>query len=691
MKKQKHNTVLLFSTDLDGTLVGKPDATTAFRKTWNSLDSSQRPLLCFNSGRLLNQTLELMENSDLPTPDYLICGVGSLIYDVMAKAVIKEFSDTLTVGWDLKSVEKMMPKIPNIEKQPKEYQHHFKSSWHYHNASVEEIDAIKARLKDAGLDVNVIYSSSRDLDILPKYANKGNSLNWLLTNLGISPDQVVVAGDTGNDISMFSLKRVKGIIVNNAQPELFRATIHYQTYVAEKPFADGVLEGLIEYGVIRNILDPTPDEIRHAHYDPSLRHVLKTEKIKGLGADQLAFIELAREKAIEAIRKNITPLGFSACSIEENFFQNSDQNYKSVWARDGAISLIGTVSLQDSDIRECQENTLRTLLKHVSPYGLVPSNVLIDDQRPDYSGIGGISSVDGGLWLIIACYYFVKESRNYDFLREWYNILEIVINRLRALDSNNDMLLEIPEAGDWTDLFGRSYNILVDEVLWYYANFSFARMAELTGQFDKAIECLRWAQGIKEAILEKFWPTQTSDLQTRTFADQQFSLGDTSYLLAEITPFSFDWRCDVLGNILACLFNVLDLDRSQLAFRYMWGVGVNDPWPTVNLYPPVNAGDPSWRAYYTVNLLNLPHHYHNGGIWPFIGGEWVCFLSRLGLRDIAHQELFRLAEINQKGIHQEWEFNEWYHGVTGRPMGKAFQAWSASGFIKAYHELQMDS
>ena len=75
------------------------------------------------------------------------------------------------------------------------------------------------------------------------------------------------------------------------------------------------------------------------------------------------------------------------------------------------------------------------------------------------------------------------------------------------------------------------------------------------------------------------------------------------------------------GNILAVLFNVLDVARARIAFRFMWGVGINDPWPVKNLYPVVHSGDPDWRPYYTVNLLNLPHHYHNGGIWPFIGAS----------------------------------------------------------------------
>ena len=122
----------------------------------------------------------------------------------------------------------------------------------------------------------------------------------------------------------------------------------------------------------------------------------------------------------------------------------------------------------------------------------------------------------------------------------------------------------------------------------------------------------------------------------------------------------------------------------------MWGVGANNPYPVCNLYPPVQAGDPEWKAYYTVNLLNLPGHYHNGGIWPHIGGMWVRYIHRLGRRELACQELVRLAHLNRQGVSAEWEFNEWHHGVTGRPMGKSYQAWSAASFIRACHALHMD-
>jgi len=263
---------------------------------------------------------------------------------------------------------------------------------------------------------------------------------------------------------------------------------------------------------------------------------------------------------------------------------------------------------------------------------------------------------------------------------------------LAAHDSNNDGLLEIPEAGDWTDLFGRSYNVLYDEVLWFRANVCYARLLTFLGQHARAADYLRWSQKIRGEILANFWPStkQSFGVTEATFADRQFSLGDSQYLLAQVSPFAFDWRCDVYANLLAFLTNVLDVDRARTAFKFMWGVGVNEPFPVTNLYPPVQSGDPDWKPYYTVNLLNLPGHYHNGGLWPLVGGMWVRFIYRLGLREVACRELLKLAQLCHAGSKCEWEFNEWAHARTGRPMGKRFQAWSAASYLRACHELPIE-
>ena len=689
-----HQNIRFFCSDLDGTLMGNDKATQQFKTIWEKLPAERRPKLCYTSGRLLDDILNLVNSGVLPEPDFIISGVGTNIYDFQKQGVVRNFTEILDEGWDIEKVNSVISDNPLlIEKQPDYYQNEYKSSWFLNEATPEQIEGIQHAMDETELEVRVVYSSSRHLDILPKSANKGNSLHWLLRHIGMPASETLVAGDSGNDSAMFSLKGVRGIVVGNAQPELLDLTADMPVYRApqNEVCAFAVVNGLHYFGLIGEADFSTTEDSEPQF----LREVLRAsgdELIGNLTREQSDFIRQGYHKAIEAIKKNITPLGFTACSTEDNDVTGTDENYQSVWARDGAVTIIGSLPLrtQDDEIAVCQRQTLETLLKHVSVNGQIPANVRIVDERPDYSGVGGIASIDSGIWVIIAFHAYVSESRDMDFLRKYIDTLQRVMTWLSAHDSNNDALLEIPEAGDWTDLFGRSYNVLYDEVLWYKCNVSFARMVEMLGDTQRASDYLRWARVIKREILANFWPTTKQHIyQTVSFAEQQFSIGDARYLLAQITPFDFSWRCDTFGNLLAFLYDVTDANHASQTFRFLWGVGINQPYPIANIYPVVTMGDKDWRSYYAVNLLNLPNHYHNGGVWPLVGGHWVRFLNKLGLRDLALQELFHLTELNKLGSAHEWEFNEWAHGQTGRPMGKAYQAWSASEFIRACHDLHI--
>ncbi len=684
--------IRLFSVDLDGTLLGNPESAQRFKETWESLPRESRALLVYNSGRSVKDTRSLIAARILPEADYIIGGVGTEFHDPQAPGEVPEFVSQFGEGWNLALVEQIVGATPGVERQPPEFLHPYKSSWFLHRASREQIEALTHRLGEAGLQVTVVYSSLRHLDVLPRRANKGNALTWLCRRISMLLDQVLVAGDTGNDSSMFVLPGVRGIVVENAQPELFEAVVKLPVFVATKVMADGVLEGLKHFSLIPSIPPPEP----HPQRDGAAWHgiLFGPDALPSLSREDRDLIATGYEKALVALRKNITPLGFSACSIPDNDITGTDANYHSVWARDGCFTLVQTVEMNDPDIRAAQRATLCTLLNAMAPNGQVPANVRIKDLVPEYAGVGGICSIDSGLWLIIAAYHYVTHAEDTAFLDEYGWRLQRIMDWLSAHDSNNDGLIEVPEAGDWTDLFGRSYHVLYDEVLWYRANICYGRLLEYQRQFDRASDYLRWSQQIAGKIKASFWPSTRIDPSNptdpvATFAARQASLGDSQYLLAEITPFAFNWRCDVLGNVLAFLTNVIDVDRARTAFRFMWGVGVSQPWPVANLYPVVQSGDPDWRPYYTVNLLNLPHHYHNGGIWPFIGGLWVRFIHRLGLHDLALLELVKLAQVNRAGAVHEWEFNEWVHGKTGLPMGKYFQAWSAAAYLRACQELHL--
>ncbi len=422
------------------------------------------------------------------------------------------------------------------------------------------------------------------------------------------------------------------------------------------------------------------------------RMLFNPSEYRELNVQEQQLLHEAYQKSLEALRRNITPEGFSACSLADNAVYGTDANYRAVWARDGAKTVVWTLDLDDDDIRQCQAATLRTLLRHQSPAGQIPGYVCLDSEEPAYMGVGGIAAIDAGLWIMIALWRYSSETGDWSVLEEFRPQLQRAMDWLGAHDSNHCGMLEIPEAGDWTDLFARSYHVLYDEVLWYRCLICYANILEHFGESDRAEEYRQWSRHVQRVILRSFWPStraQETEGGLPSFTDVQFGLGDARYLVAQISPFAFSWRCDVYANLLAFLMNLIDRDRAMMTFRFMWGVGVNEPWPVQNLYPTVHAGDPEWREYFVVNLLNLPDHYHNGGIWPFVGGLWTRYIHKLGLCDLAKRELVKLAKLCSLGVSQPWEFNEWHHGRTGRPMGKSFQAWSAASFLQACHDLHV--
>ena len=399
--------------------------------------------------------------------------------------------------------------------------------------------------------------------------------------------------------------------------------------------------------------------------------------------------DTAFDAARDTLARNVTPLGFTAASLADNPLNSYDANYAAVWARDGVITGLWTLCLDDPRLIEAFRATIRALARHQAPSGLIPSNVRLAEEVPDFSGIGGIASVDSVIWFVIGAVRLAFHTGDRAFAEEIAEPVDRAMRWLAAHDANNDSLIEIPESSDWMDIFPRSYNVLYDEVLWWQACLDTAALFDGIGRDGGA-----WrdqATTIRTAILDQFWPTGDQLMEIAGSKTGRFSPGEAYYLLSQITPFDYGWRCDVYANLLAALSGLLDERKLDRLFTFLWGVGVNSPFPVTCLYPPIVSGAKDWKDYFLVNFLNIPDHYHNGGIWPFIGGLWVRFLAAVGRVELAHRELASLAESCRQGIKVEWEFNEWLHGSTGRPMGKTHQAWSAASYVHAYASLHRDA
>ncbi len=124
----------------------------------------------------------------------------------------------------------------------------YKVSYYLHDADPIELKRIRTMLLEQSIRAELVYSSQRDLDVLPQGCNKGSAAEYVAHYLDFEPRNVIVCGDSANDIAMFD-RGFAGVVVANAHPEL-KALDDPLVYQATQGYAKGVLEG-IEYWLER--------------------------------------------------------------------------------------------------------------------------------------------------------------------------------------------------------------------------------------------------------------------------------------------------------------------------------------------------------------------------------------------------------------------------------------------------------
>lgn len=330
------------------------------------------------------------------------------------------------------------------------------------------------------------------------------------------------------------------------------------------------------------------------------------------------------------------------------------------------ITLLGGMFADDAAIRRALHASVYTLGSKQTATGAIPNNVDGVSLKPNFRAYA-----DGGLWWIIGNSVVGPDHAAIAKALDWY----------RCQDVDQSGLLSMQESSDWQDLFCTRGKGL-------YLNGLYVLALQKTGRVSDAA-------AVRAKVNEYFWYRGDGNLLPHirhTFSteslEEQDSLGRRRWLPFKYSlieePYYLPWlgfrACgewfDSLGHLMAILAGIPDARQTATILDFFRRHELAKS-PTKAIYPAIRSGSPDWREYY--GMLNLPGQYHNGGVWPFIGGFHVAALVHTGHLDQAEELLQRLAELNRAG-----QFNEWHHGETGEALGVSDQAWSAGMYLFAY-------
>ncbi len=384
--------------------------------------------------------------------------------------------------------------------------------------------------------------------------------------------------------------------------------------------------------------------------------------------DTSNIISDCHELSIELLKKNSGPHGINAASHSK---KAEGRNYASIFGRDAAICALGMVISKDPELIRSARKSLFTLAKYQAPNGQIAKYVKPEKEEVDfwYSGC-----IDATLWWLIAIDFYERHLPDEKIKKRLDKKIELALYWLRCQEHQGLHLLQQNEASDWADIMPRSGFVLYSNALWYYVKTLYQ-----TAHLQKTRYYFR-------TIFSPFDKTVSENRRARILARYVTKDKKPDIFYLSFVNLTF-WgpEVDVYGNILSMLFGLSPISRSLSRVNELISLKANEPFPIRSVLSPIRQNSPLWRIYMERYEQNFPYQYHNGGIWPYVAGFWIILLNNLKQKDLAWHELERFAQSNKIN---NWEFNEWFHGKTGKPMGMAGQSWNASMFLLAHHCLK---
>ncbi len=229
--------MMLLATDLDGTFLGGKSVDKLH--LYRMIQENPQIQLAFVTGRGVETVLPLLSDPMIPKPDYIISDVGATLVDGNTLESIEPIQGHIEARWPgVFAVKQKLETIEGLVYQEVPQQR--RCSYYYDERT--DLNAIQRVANEMNCDM--LLSAGQYLDILPKGVNKGHTLMELLRHLHLSEADVLVAGDTMNDLSLFQTG-LKGVVVGKAEGLLTESTKDMENvYQADLPGAGGILEAI---------------------------------------------------------------------------------------------------------------------------------------------------------------------------------------------------------------------------------------------------------------------------------------------------------------------------------------------------------------------------------------------------------------------------------------------------------------
>jgi len=388
--------------------------------------------------------------------------------------------------------------------------------------------------------------------------------------------------------------------------------------------------------------------------------------MKALAADDRALIDACAAASLQLLQDNLTPHGILAARRTPAAVE---RRYTRIFGRDAAICVLAMCG-SGVDALECGAvASLDALAAMQAANGQIPKYVDPDGRDADFWYLG---CIDATLWWLIACDH-VRQHGDVGSTR-WQAQTALAMQWLLAQEHQAFRLVQQNEASDWADIMPRSGYVLYSNALWL----------EVKRRFGVA-----HADVTLHHFNHLFHPTQRDlPVYHRARLLQHYARrgrSEAGLYLSFVNLAVAGHEGDVFGNLLAILCGAASESMGHRIVKTLRSAKSAEPYPVRVTLHPLSRQHESWRPYMARHRQNHPHQYHNGGLWPFVGGFWVLALAQLGRSDLAWHELAALARVNALG---DWRFTEWFHGETLQAMGMAGQSWNAATFLLALRTLQ---